>query len=62
MNTVTIDTKWLTPVRISKFYANETVFLIKEWIDDNMSESSEEIAKIFSIAGTESFTNILKLL
>ena len=62
MNTENIKTKWLTPVRLSKFYASETVFLINEWMLDNMVESPEEIAHIFSIAGTDSFSNIIKLL
>lgn len=62
MNSAHMGTKWLTPVRISKFYAFETAFLINEWIEDSMAESPEEIARIFSIAGVDTFTNIVKLL
>ena len=62
MNSENMRSKWLTPVRISKFYAYETVFLIKEWMEDNMSESPDEVARIFSTVGADSFTNIVKLL
>ena len=60
MNSAHLKTQWLTPVRISKFYAFETVFLINEWIEDNMAESPEDIARVFSIAGIDTFNNIIK--